>query len=141
MNSFRHRKRNAKSLVAALVLRSGAANFQYALFLSDAVSRYGGEEFLVVLPGCDVKSGCDRAEHIRHSLALSPVITGDAAIPLTLSMGAASSAEWPALNAEDLIRKADEALYRAKAEGRNRVIVSRPAGFELVRPVGQLTIV
>src|SRR5262249_39268524 len=72
----------------------------------DAVSRYGGEEFLVVLPGCDVKSGCDRAEHIRHALTLTPVVAGDAKIPLTLSMGAASSGDWAGLGAEDLIRKA-----------------------------------
>lgn len=105
----------------------------------DAVSRYGGEEFLVVLPGCDVKNGCDRAEHIRHALTLIPVIAGDAKIPLTISMGAASSGDWNGIGVEDLIRKADEALYRAKSEGRNRVVVSRPAGFEQVRPVGQLT--
>jgi diguanylate cyclase (GGDEF)-like protein len=106
----------------------------------DAVSRYGGEEFLVILPTCDAKSGCDRAEHIRHALELEPVVTGEAKIPITMSIGAANSAEWPGLEAEALIRKADEALYRAKGDGRNRVIISRPKGFDLVHAAGHLSI-
>lgn len=100
----------------------------------DAVSRYGGEEFLVVLPGCDTKSGGLRAEHIRRVVADAPVVTGEARIPVTLSVGVASSGDWDSLEAADLIRQADEALYRAKGEGRNRVIASRPTGFELVPP-------
>ncbi|MBS1841421.1 MAG: diguanylate cyclase [Acidobacteria bacterium] len=106
----------------------------------DAVSRYGGEEFLVILPACDAKSGCDRAEHIRHTLEITPIASGDIKIPITLSIGAANSAEWPALEAEALIRKADEALYKAKSDGRNRVIISRPQGFGQVRSAGQLSI-
>ena len=104
-------------------LRKAAKRLTDAVRNYNAVSRYGGEEFLVVPPGCDVKNDCDRAEHIRHALTLTPVIAGDAKIPLTLSMGAATSGDWSGLGAEDLIRKADEAIVsrevgREKSRGR-----------------------
>jgi diguanylate cyclase (GGDEF)-like protein len=104
----------------------------------DAVSRYGGEEFLLVLAGCELKNGSERAERIRFAIAAEPVIIGVARVPLTLSMGVASSAEWSTLNAEALIKKADEALYSAKNQGRNRVVLARPSGMGPVSPSGQL---
>src|SRR5215471_336017 len=71
----------------------------------EAVSRHGGEEFLLVLPGCDVRIGRERAEHIRHEIEVHKVESGEEKISLTISMGVANSAEWPGLVAEVLIRK------------------------------------
>lgn len=121
-------------------LRKVAKHLTESVRNYDAVSRYGGEEFLMVLPDCEAKSGCERAEHIRHALELSPANVGEAKIPLTMSVGVANSADWPGLEAEALIRKADEALYRAKADGRNRVVICRQLGFEQIRPAGELSV-
>jgi hypothetical protein len=90
---------------------------------------------------CVAKAGADRAEHIRHTIESNPVEAGDARIPLTMSLGMANSAEWPALDGEALTRKADEALYRAKSEGRNRAVIARPEGFAPARKTGRLSLV
>jgi two-component system, cell cycle response regulator len=105
----------------------------------DAASRYGGEEFLIVMPNCEARSGCERAEHIRRTLQLSAENARDAEIALTISVGIANSGDWPGLEAEALIRKADEALYEAKTCGRNRAVISRQMGFDQVRSAGELS--
>ncbi len=121
-------------------LRAVAKLFLDSVRNYDAVSRYGGEEFLVVLPGCDAKVGADRAEFVRHLIETTPVVNGEARIPLTLSLGMAHGNDWPGLDAEFLVRKADEALYRAKAEGRNRVVIARPEGFTQHRTTSHLSL-
>jgi diguanylate cyclase (GGDEF)-like protein len=85
----------------------------------DLVARYGGEEFALVLPGTDAATAAHVAERLRGAIADMP---GSPAI--TASLGVASFPD-AALNAADLIAAADEALYAAKQEGRNRVGVSR----------------
>src|SRR5579859_2507156 len=125
-DTFGHAAGDAALRMVAKLLLDSVRNY-------DAVARYGGEEFLIVLPGCDAKVGADRAEHIRHLIESSPVSAGEARIPLTISLGMANSGDWPALEAEAFIRKADEALYRAKACGRNRVVIARPEGFSETR--------
>lgn len=83
----------------------------------DSVGRYGGEEFLVVLPECDQEHAQQSAERIRSAIARAPVIFGSSKIPVTVSIGATAA---PGLG-KDAIANADEALYRAKHAGRNRV--------------------
>ena len=86
----------------------------------DSVGRYGGEEFLLVLPGCDLTATLNAAERIRHVIADAGVVTPMGIIPVTVSFGAAAG-QGRDLEADALIRSADDALYRAKQGGRNRV--------------------
>jgi two-component system, cell cycle response regulator len=99
----------------------------------DAVGRYGGEEFLIVFPGCNVESLLAGAERLRRCISDQPVETSAGQIPVTLSLGLASAeqGEKEILDCETFLRRADEALYAAKAHGRNRVesaALSRAAG-------------
>ncbi len=88
----------------------------------DIVCRYGGEEFSVILPEADLQTTYERAELIRNTTQELNLIFQQ--IPLgivTVSIGAAVFPEH-GITGTDVIQKADKALYRAKAEGRNRVI-------------------
>jgi diguanylate cyclase (GGDEF)-like protein len=87
----------------------------------DIVARFGGEEFLVVLPRAIMKDAVVIAERIRRSIEATPLAAGDEKIHLTVSLGiAAIPAVWPD-SKEELIKFADTALYEAKDKGRNRV--------------------
>ncbi len=104
------------------VLREAAQRMQQAIRSYDSVGRYGGEEFLIVLPGCDCESAGRQAERVRETFAGTPFAAGPAALPLTCSIGAASRLYGQHTEAAVLLHEADMALYRAKAEGRNRVV-------------------
>jgi diguanylate cyclase (GGDEF)-like protein len=91
----------------------------------DSVGRYGGEEFLFVLPHCDSAGVSLVAERMRQRIAEAPAAIGDGAtIPITMSLGVATSREGTALDSSAFIGAADAALYRAKQAGRDRVEVA-----------------
>ena len=89
----------------------------------DLAARYGGEEFVVLLPGADRAAAADVAEHIRAGIeALGlPHPSSPAAPVLTISLGVAACAPSDERTLESLIAEADDALYAAKRDGRNRV--------------------
>lgn len=95
----------------------------------DYSARYGGEEFVVVLPECNIDGAIDVAEEIRRRVEHLHA-RGEVPHPLTVSIGAAVSTVGAPLSADALLAKADEGLYRAKRDGRNRVAWSRPAASE-----------
>jgi diguanylate cyclase (GGDEF)-like protein len=87
----------------------------------DAIGRYGGEEFLVVLPGCTAQDAFGLAERLRIGISQEPMAIPGGTVEVTGSLGVATHDANPPLDAMALIQAADTALYRAKAEGRNRV--------------------
>ena len=101
-----------------LVLIAASERVQNVLDESDAVGRYGGEEFLIVAPKAPEDLAA-LAERVRAAIAAEPVPSGAALLTVTASLGYASYC--PKVDAETLLRAADEALYRAKHQGRNRV--------------------
>jgi diguanylate cyclase (GGDEF)-like protein len=104
------------------VLRELAGSMRSALRPYDEVGRYGGEEFLVVLPGCDVASAEAVAERIR-GVVQQTVFDTDFVATYSVSIGVAGTG-CGANDPRSLIHAADLALYRAKAKGRNRVEVA-----------------
>ncbi len=107
-------------LTGDAVLREAARRMSGCLRSYDYVGRYGGEEFLIVLPGSTAEIAAQLAERIRWAVARRPIPVGETQIEATLSDGV-SAATGIETRSEDLIRKADRALYRAKHLGRNRV--------------------
>ena len=94
---------------------------------SDISCRYGGEEFLLVLPGLTQEGAAARAEHLRRALSATPVDYAGSQITVTASFGVAT---YPThgLTPDDLIAAADSALYLAKSQGRNRVNLCSDSG-------------
>lgn len=88
----------------------------------DLAARYGGEEFCLVLPETKEAEAIEAAERIRHKIELLSFGEGVEELTLTMSFGVACYAEGETL--DDLISRADSALYQAKREGRNRVVTA-----------------
>jgi len=110
-------------LAGDAALQEVARRLRAAVRPYDAIGRYGGEEFLVVLSGCSTDSASRIGEKIRSRVGLAPVDLGTTRLAVTLSLGVASS---DAVGADPLalVAAADAALYRAKAAGRDRVELS-----------------
>jgi len=112
------------------VLQEVTRRIQAAIRLYDAVGRYGGEEFLILLPGCDAAATMDKAEQLRNAIVQRPIETPAGLLRVTISLGAVSTANWPLDTASQILHMADAALYHAKQEGRNRVVMANTADHE-----------
>ncbi len=104
------------------VLREISIRLNTSIRSYDAAGRYGGEEFLIVLPGCDDESASQTADRIRATIGTEPILLeeGGHSIKVTASFGATSLPKGTLATPENLIRIADTALYSAKEAGRNR---------------------
>jgi diguanylate cyclase (GGDEF)-like protein len=114
------------------VLEALARRLTGRLRASDIATRYGGEEFAVLLPHTDIDSACHLAENIRQAIAGEPVPLGNGElVPVTVSIGVAAYCPqrppWPGCAGQHLLAHADRAVYQAKQDGRNRVSVAATA--------------
>ena len=111
-------------LVGDRVLRAVARACRRVIREGDILVRYGGEEFLVLLPGAGVEDVTQIGERIRRAVGETSVAEGDQRVAVTVSLGGTTYRDTGTSSPEQLVAQADTALYDAKAAGRNRLLVA-----------------
>ena len=102
------------------VLQAASTRMREALGPDVQLFRYGGEEFVAVLPGVDTDEAVRLAERVRSAVSAGPI----GGLAITLSAGVATAKQGHAFHGNDVFRQADAAMYQAKQEGRNRVCIA-----------------
>lgn len=108
------------------VLQEVAHRFLSSVRSYDCVGRYGGEEFLIVLIGCEPPFAMMRAEEIRKTMTAHPIQTSNGPVKVTISTGLLLSRDWGSRPVEELLSEVDAALYAAKSAGRNCIKLAKP---------------
>ena len=108
------------------VLKEVARRLKADLRPYDVVGRYGGEEFLLILPGCNLANGSRRADDIRKLVAAKSISAPAGEISVTISLGVTSTGHSRYCTPAEFLQEADSSLYAAKKSGRNRVEVFVP---------------
>jgi two-component system cell cycle response regulator len=119
LDRFKSINDNHGHLAGDAVLREAACRLKSAARRYDSVGRYGGEEFLIVLPGCDANNAALQAERLRNAICGTPFLAPSQPVSVTASLGVACTSHCVP---EFLVREADDALYEAKEKGRNQVV-------------------
>ncbi|HMB16156.1 MAG TPA: diguanylate cyclase [Pelovirga sp.] len=114
-------------LAGDMVLRTIATKMHSLMRSYDFIGRYGGEEFLVVLPDCNPEYAASFAERLRLAVSTDTIDNTDNGLAVTISFGVAASDINQSKGIDALVKAADDALYQAKKYGRNRVEVARVA--------------
>lgn len=116
-------------LVGDKVLAATASRLTYDSREGDTIGRYGGEEFIMILDGTDIIDATQFAERIRSRMNADPFTVAHLSIPVTISLGVAEA--WDDDDAESLVARADRALYKAKAAGRDCVQAATAKGLSM----------
>lgn len=103
------------------VLRAAGAFFRKSLRRLDVPCRFGGEEFVIVLPGTELREAVNLAERLRVGIERLQLMSGDTLVPITISTGVDSFQANEQLTAELLLDRADQSLLLAKKAGKNTV--------------------
>jgi diguanylate cyclase (GGDEF)-like protein len=111
-------------IVGDEVLRMTAQKMHYMMRAYDSIGRYGGEEFLAILPECCLECAVAFAERLCSSINSDRMNTSEGMIPITISLGVTAASREMKHDGHSLVRAADAALYKAKENGRNRVEVA-----------------
>ncbi len=131
LDEFRKVNENLGHPVGDEVLREAARRMNSSVRPYDAVGRYGGEEFLIVLPGSDGLGALTVAERIRENFSNRPVLTSAGPVPVTLSLGVAAEGGESGGDGQALLLAAGSALARAQRSGRNRAALADESGLEI----------
>jgi diguanylate cyclase (GGDEF)-like protein len=123
-------------LAGDAVLQEIAKRIRQSIRPSELASRFGGEEFLIVVPGCDEVRVMMIAERIRAAVSAKPIACGGMELTVTVSLGV-SILEPAEVSEERAVAAADQALYEAKRAGRNCVVLSAPAVAAAEEPATQ----
>lgn len=102
------------------VLREVSKRISQTIRSYDQIGRYGGEEFIIILPKCDLQTSAEVATRIRHAISDKPISTLVGNLNVSMSMGVATIPDEPLESVLDLVRSADQAMYKAKELGRNQ---------------------
>jgi len=119
--------------VGDVVLREVARRITWGLRAYDAVGRFGGDEFLIVLPGCSGTNAAQVAERLCSDVAAAPISSAAGPVAVTVSFGVTMTENGSA-PVDALIATANEALYHAKQGGRNRVMMQLQCASTLHAP-------
>lgn len=124
LDSFKHINDTYGHMAGDVVIREIGNLIKSSFRKTDIVGRLGGDEFAVLLKNTSLPEAKKAAEQFRTTVAETKVIIGEQEIGLTISIGAAAKSENDdSSSIEDILRKADDALYEAKAKGRNCVVI------------------
>lgn len=128
LDHFKHINDTYGHAVGDEVLKITADNLRHSLRPDDAIGRYGGEEFMIILEDCPIIQAKELAERLLHNIAQLNFDHATPGLNVTASIGVASTENEQASSVECLMKEADCALYRAKDLGRNQVNMCQPNG-------------